>query len=130
MLHESKIRISSNRNFGLVFFFVFLIVALLPLLKEEPFRIWSIVIAIIFLILGLMNSIYLTPFNRIWTKFGIFLGDFIAPIVMALVFFIVVTPIGFLMRLLGKDILGLKKNNNQSYWIKKDSYKSKMKNQF
>ena len=77
-----------------------------------------------------MNSIYLTPLNRIWNKFGIFLGGFIAPIVMALVFFIVVTPTGFLMRLLGKNILNLKKNNSQSYWIKKDSSKSKMKNQF
>ena len=127
---KKKIKLPTNKNFGIVFFIIFLLIALWPLLNENGIRIWSLVISLIFLILGLMNSIYLTPFNRIWSKFGIFLGDFIAPIVMALVFFIVVTPIGFLMRLLGKDILGLKKNNNQSYWIKKDSYKSKMKNQF
>ena len=129
-MNKQKIKIGSNRSFGIVFFIIFLLIALWPLLNANGIRIWSLVISLIFLILGLMNSIYLTPFNRIWSKFGIFLGDFIAPIVMALVFFIVVTPTGFLMRLLGKDILGLKKNNSQSYWIKKDSYKSKMKNQF
>ena len=127
---KKKIKLPTNKNFGIVFFIIFLLIALWPLLNENEIRIWSLVISLIFLILGLMNSIYLTPLNRIWYKFGIFLGGFIAPIVMALVFFIVVTPTGFLMRLLGKDILNLKKNNSQSYWIKKDSSKSKMKNQF
>ena len=131
MLHESKIRISSNRNFGLVFFFVFLIVSLLPLLKEEPFRIWSIVIAIIFLILGLMNSKLLTPLNKLWFKFGLFLGSIVSPIVMGIVFFLVITPIGFVMKIMGKDLLNKKKDNDKkSYWINRSKTKSTMKQQF
>ena len=131
MLHESKIRISSNRNFGLVFFFVFLIVSLLPLLKEEPFRIWSIVIAIIFLILGLMNSKLLTPLNKLWFKFGLFLGSIVSPIIMGIVFFLVITPIGFVMKIMGKDLLNKKKDNDKkSYWINRSKTKSTMKQQF
>tara|TARA_B100002003_G_scaffold244371_1_gene270350 strand:+ start:105 stop:500 length:396 start_codon:yes stop_codon:yes gene_type:complete len=131
MLHESKIRIGSNRNFGLVFFFVFLIVSLLPLLKEEPFRIWSIVISIIFLILGLMNSKLLTPLNKLWFKFGLFLGSIVSPIVMGIVFFLVITPIGFVMKIMGKDLLNKKKDNDKkSYWINRSKTKSTMKQQF
>ena len=131
MLHISKIRISSNRNFGLVFFFVFLIVGLFPLLKEEPFRIWSIVIAIIFLILGLMNSKLLTPLNKLWFKFGLFLGSIVSPIVMGIVFFLVITPIGFVMKIMGKDLLNKKKDNDKkSYWINRSKTKSTMKQQF
>ena len=131
MLHESKIRIGSNRNFGLVFFFVFLIVGLLPLLKEEPFRIWSIVIAIIFLILGLMNSKLLTPLNKLWFKFGLFLGSIVSPIVMGIVFFLVITPTGFVMKIMGKDLLNKKKDNDKkSYWINRSKTKSTMKQQF
>ena len=130
MHHESKIKIGSNRNFGLVFFFVFLIVSLLPLLKEEPFRIWSIVIAIIFLILGLMNSKLLTPLNKLWFKFGLFLGTIVSPFIMGIIFFLVVTPIGLLMRIIKKDLLNLRFNKNKSYWIEKGGPKSKMKNQF
>ena len=131
MLHESKIRIGSNRNFGLVFFFVFLIVSLLPLLKEEPFRIWSIVIAIIFLILGLMNSKLLTPLNKLWFKFGLFLGYLVSPIVMGIVFFLVITPTGFVMKIMGKDLLNKNKDNDKkSYWINRSKTKSTMKQQF
>ena len=131
MLHESKIRISSNRNFGLVFFFVFLIVGLFPLLTEEPFRIWSIVIAIIFLILGLMNSKLLTPLNKLWFKFGLFLGSIVSPIVMGIVFFFIITPTGFVMKIMGKDLLNKKKDNDKkSYWINRSKTKSTMKQQF
>ena len=126
-----NIRIGSNRNFGLVFFFVFLIVSLLPLLKEEPFRIWSIVISIIFLILGLMNSKLLTPLNKLWFKFGLFLGSIVSPIVMGIVFFLVITPIGFVMKIMGKDLLNKKKDNDKkSYWINRSKTKSTMKQQF
>ena len=131
MLHESKIRIGSNRNFGLVFFFVFLIVGLLPLLKEEPFRIWSIVIAITFLIFGIMNSKLLTPLNKLWFKFGLFLGSIVSPIVMGIVFFLVITPTGFVMKIMGKDLLNKKKDNDKkSYWINRSKTKSTMKQQF
>ena len=131
MIKKSKIRMSSNRNFGLVFFFVFLIISLWPLLNEDPLRIWSIIIAIIFLILGLMNSKLLTPLNVLWFKFGILLGSIVAPIVMGIVFFLVITPTGFIMKIFNKDLL--KKNRDSgkvSYWINRDKTKSTMKQQF
>ena len=131
MIKKSKIRMSSNRNFGLVFFFVFLIISLWPLLNEDPLRIWSIIIAIIFLILGLMNSKLLTPLNVLWFKFGILLGSIVAPIVMGIVFFLVITPIGFVMKIMGKDLLNKKKDNDKkSYWINRSKTKSTMKQQF
>ena len=123
-------KISSNRSFGIVFFIVFLIIALYPLTYSEEIRIWSAIISLIFLALGLFNSKILTPLNKLWFKFGIFLGKIISPIIMGIIFFLVVTPIGLLMRLLGKDLINLKYNNNKSYWIEKKGPKSKMKNQF
>ncbi len=124
------IKISSNRSFGIIFFIVFILVALYPLIYSGEIRIWSIVLSLIFLTLGLLNSIILTPLNKIWFKFGIILGKIISPIIMGVIFFLVVTPIGLLMRLLGKDLLNLKYNKNKSYWIEKNGPKSKMKNQF
>ena len=125
-----EIKISSNRSFGIVFFIVFLLIALYPLLKDNDLRIWSLVISFIFLILGLINSKILTPLNRLWFKFGLLLGKFISPLIMGIIFFIVVTPIGIIMRLLKKDLLNLKYNKKESYWINKSGPKSKMKNQF
>ena len=124
------VKISSNRNFGIVFFVVFLLIALYPLTYGGEVRIWSLIISIIFLILGLLNSKILAPLNKIWFKFGIFLGKIVSPLIMGIIFFLVVTPIGFIMRLLGKDLLNLKYNKNKSYWIEKKDPKSKMKNQF
>ena len=124
------IKISSNRSFGIVFFIVFLILALYPLTYNGETRVWSLIISLIFLVLGLFNSKILTPLNKLWFKFGIFLGKIISPIIMGIIFFLVVTPIGILMRLLGKDLINLKYNNNKSYWIEKKGPKSKMKNQF
>ena len=125
-----EIKISSNRSFGIVFFIVFLLIALYPLLKDNDLRIWSLVISFIFLILGLINSKILTPLNRLWFKFGLLLGKFISPLIMGIIFFIVVTPIGIIMRLLKKDLLNLKYNKKETYWIIKSGPKSKMKNQF
>ena len=125
-----EIKISSNRSFGTVFFIVFLLIALYPLLKDNDLRIWSLVISFIFLILGLINSKILTPLNRLWFKFGLLLGKFISPIIMGIIFFIVVTPIGIIMRLFKKDLLNLKYNKKETYWIDKSGPKSKMKNQF
>ena len=121
---------SSNRSFGIVFFIVFLIIGTYPMLNEGDLRLWSLIFSVIFLILGLLNSEFLTPLNKIWFKFGIFLGKIFSPIIMALIFFFVVTPIGLLMRFIGKDVLNLKFNNDKSYWIEKKGPKSKMKNQF
>ena len=124
------IKISSNRSFGIVFFIVFFLVALYPLIYTKDIRIWSLLISLIFLILGLINSRILTPLNKLWFKFGILLGKIVSPIIMGIIFFLVVTPIGFIMRILGKDVLNLKFNTNKTYWIEKTDPKSKMKNQF
>ena len=125
-----EIKISSNRSFGIVFFIVFLLIATYPLLNNDHVRIWSLIISIVFLILGLLNSKILLPLNKIWFKFGILLGKIISPLIMGLIFFVVVTPIGLLMRLFNKDLLNLKFNKSKSYWIEKSEPKSKMKNQF
>ena len=131
MTSNSKITIPSNRSFGLVFFVVFLIVAIWPLKSGEDFRLWSLTLSIIFLILGVLNSRFLTPLNKLWIKFGFFLGAIVSPIIMGIVYFLVVTPIGLFMRLLGKDLLKKDKVKNVStYWIKRDKQKSSMKKQF
>ena len=128
---SENIKISSNRSFGLVFFIVFSLIAFYPLINNENIRIWSLLLSLIFLILGLLNSRVLTPLNVIWIKFGILLGRFIAPIVMAAIFYFVVTPIGILMRILNKDLLNLKIDlKKETYWIERTGPKSKMKNQF
>ena len=124
------IKISSNRSFGIVFFIVFLIISVYPLINSGELKLWSLIVSIIFLVLGLVNSNISNPLNKLWFKFGIFLGKIISPFVMGIIFFLVVTPIGIFMRLLGKDLLKLRYNKNQSYWIEKNGPKSKMKNQF
>ena len=130
-MKQKEIKISSNKSFGLVFFVIFIIIALWPLLNNGNIRIWSIIVSIIFLILGLLNSKILTPFNKLWMRLGALLGIIVSPIVMGIVYFGVVTPIGIIMRLFGKDVLNLKMDKNKNtYWLPKDKIKSKMKNQF
>jgi hypothetical protein len=127
----NKIKIGTNRNFGLVFFATFLIVSFWPLMYSEPIRVWAIFISLLFLILGLTNSKILTPLNKLWFKFGIILGNIVSPIVMGLVFFLVVTPIGLFMKIIGKDFLNLKYDNKKrTYWIKRDKPSGSMKRQF
>ena len=125
-----KIKIGSNKSFGIVFFIFFLIIALWPLINDGNIRIWSLAVSIIFLILGITNAKILTPLNNLWFKFGLFLGKIVSPIVMGIIFFFVVTPTGIIMRLIGKDLLNLKKNNSNTYWIEKKNENSSMKNQF
>ena len=113
---------NTNRSFGILFFVVFFIIGIWPILSGNELRLWSFIIAIIFLILGIMRSRFLTPLNVAWIKFGVLLGVIIAPIIMGLVYFLVVLPIGILMKVLGKDLLELKfKKNEISYWNKKDT---------
>ena len=112
-----EVKIGSNRSFGIVFFIVFLIIAIYPFLNQGELRLWSLIVSIIFLILGLLNSKLLLPLNKIWFKFGILLGKIVSRLVMGLIFFFVVTPIGILMRILKKDLLNLKFNKNTTYWI-------------
>tara|TARA_B110000483_G_C18010165_1_gene470822 strand:+ start:46 stop:426 length:381 start_codon:yes stop_codon:yes gene_type:complete len=125
-----KIKLPTNRNFGIVFFFVFLIISVFPLLNDDEIRYWSLFISLIFLLLGLINSRLLTPLNKAWVRFGLMMGVIINPIIMSLIFFAVVTPTAYLLRLIGKDVLHLKKNNDKSYWKKKEKSLSSMKDQF
>ena len=124
------VKISSNRSFGIVFFIVLLIVSLWPLLHGNEIRSWSLILSFVFLILGLLNSKILTPLNKAWIKLGDILGRIIAPIVMGIVFFLVVTPIGILMKVLGKDVLSLKLTKENSYWINRKKNIQSMKKQY
>jgi hypothetical protein len=131
MLSKSEIKMSSNRNFGLVFFVVFLIFSFWPLTYDGSIRIWLAIISLIFLILGLMNSKLLTPLNKLWFKFGMILGAIVAPLVMGVVFFLVITPTGLVMKAMGKDVLNLKfDKRKKTYWIKRNIPIGTMKRQF
>lgn len=124
------IKLGHNRNFGIVFFVFFFLISTYPLVNNGEIRLWSLIVSIVFLILGLLNSNILNPLNKIWFKFGILLGKIFSPIILGVIYFFVVTPTGLVMRLIKKDLLNLKFNNSDSYWIKKSDQKSKMKNQF
>ena len=130
MTNNTKIKLPSNRSFGILFFIVFLLVSLYPMINDKDIRVWSFILSLLFLLLGIKNSNILTPFNIMWLKFGLLLGKIVSPIIMGAVFFLVVTPIGLIMRLFKKDLLNLKYNNFKSYWLNKKGPKSKMKNQF
>ena len=127
---NSETNTSSNRSFGIVFSIVFLIIAFYPLINNDDIRKWSLIISIIFLVLGYFKSGILTPLNSLWYKFGIFLGKIVSPIVLGMIYFFIVTPTSILMRVFKKDLLNLKFSNNNSYWLKKQGPKSKMKNQY
>tara|TARA_B100000965_G_scaffold308330_1_gene267444 strand:+ start:345 stop:725 length:381 start_codon:yes stop_codon:yes gene_type:complete len=122
---------NSNKSFGLLFSIVFLIIGMWPLKNGDSLNIYFIAISITFLILGLINSKLLSPLNKIWIKLGEILGIIISPIVMFLVYFIVLTPVSLIVRLFGKDLLGLKFfKKNESYWIIRKSNLGSMNNQF
>ena len=123
-------KISSNRSFGLVFFVVFLLVGIWPLFGEQSLRIWSLAVSLIFLVLGILNSKLLTPLNLVWIKFGELLGKIIAPIIMGVIYFAIITPMGLFMRLMRKDLLKTKFSKNNSYWIKRKKNIGSMKKQF
>ena len=130
-MERASVKISSNRSFGLLFFIVFLAISLWPLKSQEDLRLWAFILALIFFVLGILNSKFLTPLNKLWMKFGIFLGSIISPFVMGVVFFMVVTPIGLIMRFLGKDLLRIKKSKFVStYWISREKQNNTMKRQF
>ena len=130
-MKEFPVKISSNRSFGFLFFVVFFIISLWPLKFQEDLRLWAFILSLIFLVLGVLNSKFLTPLNKLWLKFGFFLGSIVSPVVMGVVFFIVVTPIGLFMRLLGKDLLRICKSEFVStYWISREKQNNTMKKQF
>ena len=120
----------NNKEFGILFFIVFLIIGLWPLLNNSSIRIWALIIALLFLVLGILNLQILTPLKKGWIKFGELLGKIISPIIMGFIFFLIITPIGLFMRLIGKDLLNLKYNNDQTYWTKRSKDINTMKKQF
>ena len=115
---------ANNRSFGILFFIVFLLIALWPLISSNSIRYWALILSITFLILGAINSKLLSPLKVYWIKLGEILGKIIAPLVMSLVFFIILTPIGLILRIFGKDLLKLKKNKKNSYWLSRGDLKS------
>ena len=125
-----KFKNKKNKQFGYLFFLIFLIIGLWPLLNSEKINLFFIFISSIFLILTLINSRILTPLSNLWIKFGELLGKVIAPIVMGFVFFLILTPISLLLRIFRKDLLKLNFNNYSSYWIKRDKDMGSMKKQF
>ena len=127
-----KIKLPTNRNFGIVFFIVFLLISLWPLIDAGDLRVWSLIVSFIFLVLGLLNSSILNPLNNLWYKFGIILGNLISPLIMGIIFFTIVTPIAYILRIFKKDVLKLKFRSDEinSYWIKKENLKNSMKKQF
>ena len=122
--------IGSNKNFGIVFFIVFLLITVWPRIDGQSLRVWSLIVSLIFLVLGLLNSKLLNPLNLAWVKFGKILGKVVAPIVMGVIYFIIITPIGLFLRLIGKDLLQTKFSKNNSYWIKREKNIGPMKRQF
>ena len=120
---------SSVKSFGILFFIVFLLISFLPLINSQSIRIWPLPIALIFLLLGLLKSKILIPLNNAWIRLGEILGLIIAPLVMCMIYFIIVTPIGLLMKIIGKDLLGLKFLKTKTYWIDKKE-KFSMRKQF
>ena len=123
-------KLISNINFVIVFFVVFLLISIWPIMDGQALRAWSLVVSLIFLILGILNSKILTPINLAWIKLGEIRGRFIAPIIMAVIYFLIVTPIGLFMRIIGKDLLNIKFSQNSSYWIKREKKLGPMKRQF
>tara|TARA_X000001036_G_C20554686_1_gene755848 strand:+ start:523 stop:894 length:372 start_codon:yes stop_codon:yes gene_type:complete len=121
---------NSSKNFGILFFIIFLIYGLWPLLNQDAIRVWSLVIGLIFLILALLNSKILNPLSSLWIKFGELLGKIISPLVMAFIYFLIITPIAIIIRLSRKDLLKTKFNSSSSYWIKRLKNIGSMKKQF
>jgi hypothetical protein len=126
-----NVSISTEKSFGIVFSIVFLLVSLYPLINSEEIHLWAIILSAIFLFLAYFMPKILSIPNKFWFKFGILLQSIIAPIVMALLYFLTVLPTGLIMRLLGKDLLKLKLDKNaKSYWIERTEPMGSMKNQF
>jgi hypothetical protein len=127
----NNIKAGSIKSFGIVFFFVFVIIALYPLLNENSIRVWSLIVSFIFLFLGMLNSTLLRPLNLIWFKFGLFLGQFIAPIVMGIVYFMVVFPTFLLLKIFKRNYLNINyERNRNSYWLNIKNKSNSMKDQF
>jgi hypothetical protein len=125
----TNIKRKNNIAFGILFFIFFLIVGLYPLISSKPIRVWSVILSLVFLIITIIKPNLFTFLNKLWIKLGVLLGKIISPIVMGLVFFFVVTPIGIIVKILKKDVMGLKRGIS-SYWINREDKVQSMKKQF
>ena len=125
----TNIKLKNNIAFGILFFIFFLIVGLYPLISSKPIRVWSLILSLVFLIITIIKPNLFTFLNKLWIKLGVLLGKIISPIVMGLVFFFVVTPIGIFVKILKKDVMGLKRGIS-SYWINREDKVQSMKKQF
>ena len=121
---------NSNKKFGILFFIVFFLYGIWPILNSDEIKIWALLISLVFLVLGLKNSKILSPLYKYWIKFGELLGKIISPVVMAFVYFAVITPIAIIIRILGKDLLKLKFSKSSTYWINRTQKLGPMKRQF
>ena len=126
---QIKINKKNNITFGILFFIFFLIIGLYPLKSGVIVRIWSLILSLVFLIITILAPNLFTFLNRMWIRFGILIGKLISPIVMGLVFFFLVTPIGMCFRILKKDVMGLKRRPS-TYWINRKDKLQSMKKQF
>ncbi len=127
----SNINIPTNKNFGIVFFIFFILIFFYNFIFKDQINLLILFISLSFLILGVFSSRLLTPLNRTWMAFGNFLGKFLSPIIMFFIYFTVVLSTKIIMSLFKKDWLGLKiRNNDKSYWIKKNKVKINMDVQF
>ena len=131
--HKQNIQVErgSEKSFGLIFAVVFFIVGLYPLVNNKDILLWPLITALIFLLLSYVAPKILSVPNKLWFKLGLALGAVVAPVVMALVYFTTVVPIGLIMRLMGYDMLRQKLDKNaKSYWIVRDLTMGSMREQF
>ena len=126
---KKKNKLKDNIAFGIFFYILFLIIGFYPLISGGVIRIWSVVLSLVFLIITIIRPNLFTFSNKLWIKFGILFGKIISPIVMGLVFFVVVMPIGILVKILKKDVMGLKRGAS-SYWVNREDKTQSMKKQF
>lgn len=121
LTREEEVEGSSDRSFGVVFAVVFLIIALFPLLHAGAVRWWSVGVSAAFAVVAFTVPGILAVPNRLWMKFGLLLAKIVSPIALGILFYLVFTPIGLLMRLAGKDPMRLKADPNaKSYWIDRE----------
>ncbi len=125
-----KIKIGSNRNFGITFSIFFFILSIYLFVNENIFWLVFSILCCLFLFFSFYKHALLFPFNFLWFKFGILLGNLVAPIVMSLIFFLIFTPIGFLLKLFGKDLLKLKPSNKDTYWDERKETMNPFEDQF
>ena len=127
----TKKKIPTNKNFGITFAIFFLIIGAYTWANDnKEISITFLVLAVLFLILGLMNSSFLTPLNKFWMKFGFFLSKIVNPIILIIIYYATIFPTGLLLKLLKKDILNLNiDKQKKSYWVNKKNT-SDMENQF